>query len=114
MVSNDGASPATFEVVSGPAAGAVTLKVGGEIDVATSPGLRRELYALLDENPEHIVVDLSDTTFVDSSGLGVLVGVLKRLREADPDTTLVLASMQDPVRKVFEITGLIDLFTIKG
>jgi anti-sigma B factor antagonist len=114
MVRNDGTSPATFEVVAGPDDGTVTLKVGGEIDVATSPGLRRELYALLEDDPEQIVVDLSATTFVDSSGLGVFVGLLKRLRETDPDRTLVLASMQDPVRKVFEITGLTELFRIEG
>ena len=114
MVSSDATSPATFDVVTGPAAGVMTLKVSGEIDVATSPGLRRELHAVLDGHPAQVVVDLSGTSFIVSSGLGVLVGVLKRLRESDSGTTLVLASMQDPVRRVFEITGLTELFTVQS
>jgi anti-sigma B factor antagonist len=113
MVSNDTGGPATFEVVTGPTDGRRTLKVSGEIDVATSPALRRELNGLLDERPQELVVDLSATSFIDSSGLGVLVGVLKRLRETDASETLILTGMQDPVRKVFEITGLTELFTLR-
>ena len=106
--------PATFDTAAGPEPGTTTLRVAGEIDVATSPELRRELHRLLDDDARLIVVDLSGTTFIDSSGLGVLVGVLKRLREAERGDALVLAGLQEPVRKVFDITGLTDLFTIRS
>ena len=59
-----------------------------------------------------VTLDLSGTTFIDSSGLGVLVGALKRLREAGGES-IALSGMQDQVRKVFEITGLTTLFTVE-
>jgi anti-sigma B factor antagonist len=105
--------PATFETSAGPEPGSATLVVGGEIDVATSPELRRELHRLIDDDATLIVIDLSATTFIDSSGLGVLVGVLKRLRESGRGDALVLTGLQEPVRKVFDITGLTELFTLR-
>mgnify|MGYP001217602189 CR=1 FL=1 len=105
------ARPASFVAEPGPEAGTWTLRASGEIDVATSPELRRELHQLVDRKGA-IVVDLRDVSFIDSSGLGVLVGTLKRLRERDPNETLVLEGLQDPVRKVFDITGLTELFAI--
>jgi len=106
------ASPASFAAELGRQPGTWVLRARGEIDVATSPELRRELHQLVDRQAS-IVVDLRDVTFIDSSGLGVLVGTLKRLRERDPNATLVLEGLQDPVRKVFDITGLSDLFAIR-
>jgi anti-sigma B factor antagonist len=83
--------------------------VRGEIDVATSPRLRTELSALLGRGANEITLDFAGVTFVDSSGLGVLVGALKRLREntgSDDARALRIVGAQDAVRKVFEITGL--------
>ena len=105
-------SPAAFSAEPGRQPGTWVLRARGEIDVATSPDLRRELHQLV-ERTGSIVVDLRDVTFIDSSGLGVLVGTLKRLRERDPNATLVLEGLQEPVRKVFDITGLSDLFAIR-
>jgi anti-sigma B factor antagonist len=106
-------SAASFAAHPGDEPNSWVLVVGGEIDVATSPQLRRELHQLIDQGATSIVLDLSEVTFIDSSGLGVLVGVLKRLREDGGDRALVLAGLQDPVRKVFDITGLSELFTIR-
>jgi anti-sigma B factor antagonist len=105
-------SAASFTPEPGPTPGTWVLRASGEIDVATSPELRRALHQLVDRQGS-IVVDLGDVSFIDSSGLGVLVGTLKRLREHDPHGTLVLEGLQDPVRKVFDITGLTDLFAIR-
>jgi anti-sigma B factor antagonist len=58
-----------------------------------------------------IVVDISEMTFIDSSGLGVLVEVLQRRRDAGLGG-IALHGMQEPVRRVFEITGLTDLFEV--
>lgn len=106
-------SPATFVTREGDEEGTWVLAVAGEIDVATSPELRRELHQLADREPTCLVLDLSDVTFIDSSGLGVLVGGLKRLREEDRGDILILEGLQEPVRKVFDITGLTELFAIR-
>jgi anti-sigma B factor antagonist len=83
----------------------------GEIDVATSPLLRSELAAALALNPQDVSLDLGDVPFVDSSGLGVMVGALKRLRESGGDQ-FAIVDPQDSVRKVLDITGLTSLFAI--
>lgn len=104
-------TPASFSTEAG-ADGHYTITVRGELDVATSPGLRTELHALVDQGARSITLDLAGTSFIDSSGLGVLVGALKRLRETgDGEGEVELVGMQDQVKKVFEITGLTTLFT---
>jgi anti-sigma B factor antagonist len=95
----------TEEGADGP-----VLRVEGEVDVYTSPALRDELYRIIEGGAERVVVDLAAMDFIDSSGLGVLVGALKRIRERSGD--LELRSMQPPARKVLEITGLTQVFTI--
>lgn len=59
-----------------------------------------------------MAIDLADVDFMDSTGLGVLIGALKRLRETGG--TLVLAGTKPAVTRVFEITGLDRIFTIHG
>jgi anti-sigma B factor antagonist len=83
----------------------------GEIDVATSPQLRDELNRMLANGPESITVDFENVTFIDSSGLGVLVGALKKVRERNG--TIQVVHAQDAVRKVFDITGLDGLFDLR-
>jgi anti-sigma B factor antagonist len=83
----------------------------GEIDVATSPILRSELTSALALRPRELTLDLRDVSFVDSSGLGVMVGALKRLREAGGER-FAIVQPQDSVRKVFDITGLSALFDL--
>jgi anti-sigma B factor antagonist len=90
--------------VSGPAA-TPTIVVRGEIDVATSPQLRNELNALVASGARVITLDFAGVSFVDSSGLGVLVGTYKRLRD-DDEGSIRIVGAQPSVRKVFEITGL--------
>ena len=104
-------APATVEVRPDDAPSSWVVIVTGEIDVATSPVLRQALADLVDLHGR-ITVDLSGTTFIDSSGLGVLVGALKRARECGNDD-LVLRGLQEPVRRVFEITGLTELFPVE-
>jgi anti-sigma B factor antagonist len=91
--------------------GREVVMVKGEIDVATSPALREELYATIDRGARTLVVDLSQLGFIDSSGLGVLVATLKHIRERDGE--LILSGLDHPAMRVFEITGLTDLFTIE-
>jgi anti-sigma B factor antagonist len=86
------------------------LQVGGEIDVATAPRLREQLIKLVNDQRFSIVVDLEGVDFIDSTGLGVLVGALKRVRTNEGDLALVCTGPR--ILKVFEITGLTKVFTI--
>ena len=86
-----------------------TLHVEGEIDVATAPQLRAALTALVDGGARRITLDLAEVRFVDSSGLGVLVGALRKLEDRNGGR-LRVENVQDSVRKVFEITGLGPMF----
>ncbi len=96
-------TPFGMEVSGAPAAPVVV--VHGEIDVATSPQLRTELNALLAGGARDITLEFAGVSFVDSSGLGVLVGTYKRMREEGEGSIRILGT-QPSVRKVFEITGL--------
>jgi anti-sigma B factor antagonist len=86
------------------------LEVGGEIDVYTAPKLREKLIELVSEGSYHIVVDLEKVDFLDSTGLGVLVGGLKRVR--NHEGTLQLVCTQEKILKIFRITGLTKVFPI--
>ena len=86
------------------------LEVGGEVDVATAPRLREQLIALVNDERFRIVVDLEHVDFIDSTGLGVLIGALKRVRSHDGDLALVCTEPR--ILKVFEITGLLNVFSV--
>src|ERR1700752_1999970 len=86
------------------------LAVKGEVDVYSPPRLRERLVYLVSQGHRQIVVDLEGVDFLDSTGLGVLVGGLKRLRS--PGGRLSLVCTQAPILKVFEITGLTSVFSI--
>ena len=90
--------------------GVSVLAVTGEVDVYTAPRLREKLVELVSQGKYRIVVDLEKVDFLDSTGLGVLVGGLKRLRSHDGD--LLLVCTQHRILKVFEITGLTKVFSI--
>ena len=86
------------------------LEVAGEIDVYTAPKLREQLIELVSDGSYHIVVDLEKVDFLDSTGLGVLVGGLKRVR--NHDGSLQLVCTQEKILKIFRITGLTKVFPI--
>src|SRR5689334_20187268 len=90
--------------------GSTVLAVRGEVDVYTAPRLREKLVELVSQGRYRIVVDLEAVDFLDSTGLGVLVGGLKRLRSHEGD--LLLVCTQHRILKVFEITGLTKVFAI--
>jgi anti-sigma B factor antagonist len=86
------------------------LEVGGEVDVYTAPRLRERLVELVEQGARHVVVDLSRVEFLDSTGLGVLVGALKRLRQAGGGLSLVCD--KEPLLKIFRITALDQVFPL--
>jgi anti-sigma B factor antagonist len=105
-----------IEVVSEQHGEWTVIKVKGEVDVGSPPvtpiGVLRK--ALVDKREEgcfNQVVDFSQTTFLDSTGLGVIVGGLKRAREGGGELVLAISKQDNPrVYKVFEVTGLIKVF----
>jgi anti-sigma B factor antagonist len=90
--------------------GYAVLLVSGEVDVATVPRMREQLHSLVAQGDNRIVVDLDAVDFLDSTGLGVLVGALKRVRASGGDLQLICT--QPRIRKVFEVTGLTKVFAI--
>ena len=90
--------------------GRTVIEVAGEIDVYTAPKLREKLIDLVSAGNYHLVVDMEAVEFLDSTGLGVLVGGLKRVRTHDGSLSLVCT--QERLLKIFRITGLTKVFDI--
>ncbi|WP_203336517.1 anti-sigma factor antagonist [Nocardioides limicola] len=90
--------------------GRTVVAVGGEIDVYTAPRLREQMTDLVAAGRYHLVIDLGGVEFLDSTGLGVLVGGLKKVRSHDGSLDLVCNS--DRLLKIFRITGLAKVFHI--
>ncbi|HYY33753.1 MAG TPA: STAS domain-containing protein [Gaiellaceae bacterium] len=86
------------------------LALTGEIDLYTCPELKQELLRVIEEGATLVVIDLAGTTFIDSTGLGVLIRGVERLRMKDGRLAVVCA---DPnLIKIFEVTGLDRVFSI--
>lgn len=86
------------------------LDVGGEVDVYTAPKLREKLVELVGNGHHRLIVDMTKVEFLDSTGLGVLVGGLKRVRSHEG--SLALVCDQERILKIFRITGLTKVFPI--
>lgn len=76
----------------------------GELDVATAPALREELIELVNDGHTRLVLDLEGIDFLDSTGLGSLIGALRRTRTHGGDLRLVGTDTR--ITRLFEITGL--------
>ena len=90
--------------------GTTVVAVGGEIDVYTAPRLRDKFTELVAAGSYDIIVDMQNVEFLDSTGLGVLVGGLKKVRAHEGSLDLVCN--QDRLLKIFRITGLTKVFPI--
>lgn len=80
------------------------LEVGGELDLYTAPRLSSQVGELIALGATGLVVDLTETTFVDSTALHVLLDARKRIRAAGGDLAVVCPNPQ--VRRIFEVTGV--------
>jgi anti-sigma B factor antagonist len=88
------------------------ISLAGEVDLYTAPEFKQQLLEVITQGGRNVIVDFSDTTFIDSTTLGVLVGGVKRLRSNDGQLSLVCSDRN--ITKIFEITGLDRVFTIFG
>jgi len=89
---------------------ASVVDLNGEIDVYTSPKVKEAISDLIDKGHYAIVINLENVRYIDSTGLGVLIGGLKRVREHSGTVHLVCTNPQ--IRKIFDITGLAKVFGI--
>jgi anti-sigma B factor antagonist len=86
------------------------LEVEGEVDVYTAPKLKSRILDKIDQGFYKLIIDLTKVDFIDSSGLGVLVGGLKRVGPHKGKVILVINKSN--IMKIFNITGLDKVFAI--
>lgn len=91
--------------------GIAVVNVQGEVDVYTAPRLREELHRCLDQGNHQIIVNLAEVAYMDSSGLGVLIGALKRAREEKGD--LLVAAPNARISRILDVTGLSKIFNVR-
>ncbi|MGH8878762.1 MAG: STAS domain-containing protein [Stackebrandtia sp.] len=87
------------------------VQVGGEIDMFTATELREALHDRLAENVTNLAIDVNGVEFCDSTGLGVIIGVLRRLRESGGRLVIMCARPQ--MLKIFQLTGLDTVLDIR-
>jgi anti-sigma B factor antagonist len=99
-----------FDVETSEKGGASVLTLRGEIDVYTAPLLRQALVDAVDGGATNVIVDMAQVDFLDSTGLGVLVDGLKRVKANEGSLSIVATA--DKILKIFDITGLNRAFPI--
>ncbi|CAH0347184.1 anti-sigma factor antagonist [Bacillus sp. CECT 9360] len=90
----------------------VEVEVKGEIDAFTAPKLRETLFPLSEQENISMVVNLAEVSYMDSTGLGVFVGLFKSVRAHNGEFKLV--GLSERLRRLFDITGLADIIDIKS
>ncbi|HKN65624.1 MAG TPA: STAS domain-containing protein [Gemmatimonadaceae bacterium] len=90
----------------------VTVTIEGQLVAGNRQQLREAVLPEIDRGARHFVIDFADTGYIDSAGLGALVSLSKRIREADG--TLRLTNLNEDIRTLFELTKLDTLFTLGG
>ena len=89
------------------------ISLSGRVTIDSSPGLRKQLHALLSQQPPPtLIVDLSELSYIDCSGIGTLIEALRIARQHH--TKLQLRGLRDGPRHLLEVTGLLRLFDTNG
>ena len=86
--------------------------LAGEVDLYTAPEFKQQLLEVISQGARNVVVDFSDTTFIDSTTLGVLIAAVKRVRPVGG--TLAIVCADSNITRIFELTGLDKVFPIRG
>lgn len=97
-------------IAGGQQDGWTVVSVEGEIDLSTANQLREALGGAIDDGATHLAVDLRPVRFMDSMGLGVLIGARRRLTEEGGEFALVCE--EGPVQRVLVISGLTEVFRV--
>jgi len=88
----------------------VKITLNGEIDIYTSNELKEKLYNLVDTNKKDLIIDCKELDYIDSTGLGIFVGALKKAKQYEKK--VVIMNLKDNIKKLFTITGLDKVFQI--
>jgi len=100
----------TIEIQVHQQDGATIVRPKGDVDLQRSPVLRDQLKVVSDRKPQRLIVDLSDVSYMDSSGVATLVEAMQLARRGK--YPLVLCALQDRVKSIFEIARLDTVFQI--
>ena len=101
-----------MEITEQKSAGVVTLRLAGRLDTTTAPAFEDTILGRIESGERHVVIDLAQLDYISSAGLRVIVLAGKRLSAANGK--MVLCSLRDRVREVFDIAGLSSIFSIYG
>jgi len=88
------------------------LKPQGEIDIYTAPKFKEILLNVIESKESDIIIDGEKLEYIDSTGLGVLISGLKKLKKTDKN--IMIINLRPNIVKLFEITGLNKVFVVKG
>ena len=88
------------------------ISLEGELDVSTADKLKEHLYTLVEKKMADMKIDLTNLDYIDSTGLGVMIGVLKKLKISDKEIYII--NPKNNVKKIFTITGLDKIFKVEG
>ena len=86
--------------------------MSGLLDLACANNLKEELYKAVEEKFADVVIDMTDLEYIDSTGIGVLVGLMKKLRTDGKD--IKISNAKDNVKRIFKITGLDQIINMEG
>lgn len=89
--------------------GVAVVTISGDLDASAAPALKEQLFVCLDGGARRLIIDLSDTDFIDSTGLGVLVAGLKHARGRE----LCVVCPRGEIRRLFGIVGLDRVFPLQ-
>ena len=89
----------------------ILVSISGEVDIYTSQGLKDKLYNIIEANKADIRLDCRELNYIDSTGLGIFVGALKKAKQYDKK--ILIAGLKDNIKKLFIITGLDKVFILE-
>ena len=92
-------------------ADAVKIYISGEVDIYTSQKLKEKLYDIVDTSKKDMKVDCKELNYIDSTGLGIFIGALKKAKQYDKN--IYILNPRENIKKLFTITGLDKLFIIE-
>jgi len=85
--------------------------LSGEVDIYTSQELKENLYRVVESNKKDVIIDCKELNYIDSTGLGIFVGALKKAKQYEKKIKII--NLKDNIKKLFIITGLDKIFEVE-
>lgn len=89
----------------------VKVSLSGEVDIYTSQELKDNLYRVVESNKKDLIIDCKELNYIDSTGLGIFVGALKKAKQYEKKITII--NLKENIKKLFIITGLDKIFEVE-